>query len=80
MCLNPSPFPADFLLPQEALRVSLLPLLNPLVLQHFGVFVHGAMQLMLFFAVAEGATYPGDMWSGGGDRDAGDLGFYLKKP
>lgn len=35
---------------------------------------------MLFFAVAEGVTYPGDMWSGGGDRDAGDLGLYLKKP
>lgn len=35
---------------------------------------------MLFFAVAEGATYCGDMWSGGGDRDAGDLGLYLKKP
>lgn len=40
----------------------------------------GLAQLMLFFAVAEGATYCGDMWSGGGDRDAGDLGLYLKKP
>ncbi|CAM9714761.1 unnamed protein product [Laminaria digitata] len=40
----------------------------------------GLAQLMLFFAVAEGVTYPGDMWSGGGDRDAGDLGLFLKKP
>lgn len=39
-----------------------------------------ALQLMLFFTVAEGTNYCGDMWSGGGDRDAGDLGLYLKKP
>ncbi|CAM9168290.1 unnamed protein product [Ectocarpus sp. 8 AP-2014] len=40
----------------------------------------GLAQLMLFFAVAEGATYCGDFWSGGGEREAGDLGLYLKKP
>ncbi|CAN0090003.1 unnamed protein product, partial [Sphacelaria rigidula] len=40
----------------------------------------GLAQLMLFYAVAEGATYCGDFWSGGGDREAGDLGLYLKKP
>lgn len=38
------------------------------------------LQLMLFFAVAEGNFYCGEFWSGGGDREAGDLGLYLKKP
>lgn len=40
----------------------------------------GLAQLMLFFATAEGVNYCGDFWNGGGDREAGDLGLYLKKP
>ncbi|CAM9503408.1 unnamed protein product [Ascophyllum nodosum] len=52
--------------------------------QQFDEFVAknpvGLLQLVLFFAVMEGYYYPGDFWSGGGEREAGDYGLYLKKP
>lgn len=40
----------------------------------------GPRQILLFIGVVEGWSYPGDFWSGEGEREAGDLGLYLKKP
>lgn len=37
-------------------------------------------QIMLFIGIVEGWSYPGEFWSGEGEREPGDLGFYLKKP
>jgi len=36
----------------------------------------GMAQLLLSIALVEGTSYSGDFWSGGGAREAGDLGFY----
>ena len=36
----------------------------------------GMAQLFLSIGLVEGFTYPGEFWTGGGDREPGDLGFY----
>jgi len=35
----------------------------------------GMAQLFLSIALIEGASFPGEFWTGGGEREAGDLGF-----
>mmetsp|Transcript_23126 Transcript_23126/g.72055 ORF Transcript_23126/g.72055 Transcript_23126/m.72055 type:complete len:88 (-) Transcript_23126:115-378(-) len=32
-------------------------------------------QIFIAIAIAEGYYFPGEMWTGGGDRDAGDFGW-----
>ncbi|CAM9167840.1 unnamed protein product [Choristocarpus tenellus] len=40
----------------------------------------GLAQVIAFIGLMEGVNYPGEFWTGGGEREAGDLGWYLKKP
>ncbi|CAM9958621.1 unnamed protein product [Discosporangium mesarthrocarpum] len=51
---------------------------------NFGMFASknpsGLAQIIAFIGAMEGMNYPGEFWTGGGDREAGDLGWYLKKP
>eukprot|EP00968_Pinguiococcus_pyrenoidosus_P006176 scaffold417_cov252-Pinguiococcus_pyrenoidosus.AAC.3 len=35
----------------------------------------GMAQIFILLTILEGYFYPGEMWTGGGDREAGDFGF-----
>ena len=47
--------------------------------ENLNKFVHdwpfGFAQIILSIGLIEGTAYPGEFWNGGGDREAGDLGY-----